>query len=123
MVTSPELQVLPNLLQEESLQVEMMASVAVISLVLQLVVRRIRVAREDSVVVTETVAAVASALTEMPTQPDATLVAVLLLLATTMPSPKVVLPVEVAVVQEVEPAVEAVTVVAVEVETQVVIAA
>ena len=100
-----------------------MASVAVISLVLQLAVKRIRVAREDSVVVTETVAAVASALTEMPTQPDATLVAVLLLLATTMPSPKVVLPVEVAVVQEVEPAVEAVTVVAVEVETQVVIAA
>ena len=100
-----------------------MASVAVISLVLQLAVKRIRVAREDSVVVTETVAAVASALTEMPTQPDATLVAVLLLLATTMPSPKVVLPVEVAVVQEVEPAVEAVTVVAVEAETQVVTAA
>ena len=100
-----------------------MASVAVISLVLQLAVRRIRVAREDSVVVTETVAAVASALTEMPIQPDATLVAVLLLLATTMPSPKVVLPVEVAVVQEVEPAVEAVTVVAVEAETQVVTAA
>ena len=122
-MTSLELQVLPNLLREESLQVEMMASVAVISLVLQLVVRRIRVAREDSVVVTETVAAVALALTEMPTQPDATLVAVLLLLATTMPSPKVVLPVEVAVVQEVEPAVEAVTVVAEEVETQVVTAA
>ena len=100
-----------------------MASVAVISLVLQLAVKRIRVAREDSVVVTETVAAVASALTEMPTQPDATLVAVLLLLATTMPSPKAVLPVEVAVVQEVEPAVEAVTVVAEEVETQVVTAA
>ena len=100
-----------------------MASVAVISLVLQLAVKRIRVAREDSVVVTETVAAVASALTEMPTQPDATLVAVLLLLATTMPSPKVVLPVEVAVVQEVEPAVEAVIVAAVEVETPVVIAA
>ena len=123
MVTSPELQVPRNLLREEKLQVEMMASVAVISLVLQLVARRTRVAREDLVVVTEMEAAVASVLTEMPTQPDATLAAVLLLLATTMPLPRAVLPVGAAVVQEVELAVEAETVAAVEVEMQVVIAA